>query len=95
MPADRLRHQLAELEFPLDDDARRAVRRRVQEYVDSAKAQHWPPERVLVGMKRIAEESGVRSKALPLAESRGSRSDLMMDMVAWMIERYYAPEHDS
>jgi len=95
MPVDRLRHQLADLQFPLDEGARRAVQRGVQDYVDSVKAQQWPPERVLVGLKRIAEESGVRSNALSAPEARASRSDLLMDMTAWMIERYYAPEHDA
>jgi hypothetical protein len=91
MPAERLRHRLADLTFPVDDDARRDVRRYVDEYVDSMRAQNCPPERVLVGLKRIAEESGIRSKALPLPEGRGSRTDLVMDMVAWSIERYYTP----
>jgi hypothetical protein len=91
MPDERLRRRLADLTFPLDDDARSEVRRCVDEYVDSMKTQNWPPERVLVGLKRIAEESGIRSKALPLAASRASRTDLVMDMVAWSIERYYAP----
>ena len=91
MPADRLRRRLADLTFPLDDDARSEVRRCVDEYVDSLKAQDAPPERVLVGLKHLAEEAGVRSRALPAAASRGSRSDLLMDMVAWSIERYYMP----
>jgi hypothetical protein len=90
MPADQLRRQLADLTFPIDERARNEVRRCVDEYVDSIKTQDWPPERMLVGLKRIAEESGLRSKALPKPESRGSRSDLMMDMVAWSIQRYYA-----
>jgi hypothetical protein len=95
MPAERLRRQLSELTFPIDDDARTQVRRCVYAYVDVVKAQNWPPERVLIGLKRIAEESGIRSKALPLPESRGSRTDLAMDMVAWSIERYYyAPPQD-
>ena len=92
MPDERLRRRLADLTFPLDDDARSEVRRCVHDYVDSMKTQDWPPERVLIGLKRIAEESGIRSKALPLAEGRGSRTDLVMDMVAWSIERYYAPK---
>jgi len=91
MPAERLRRRLADLTFPVDDAARRDVRRCVDDYVDSLKEQDWPPERVLVGLKRIAEESGIRSKPLPLSESRASRTDLVMDMVAWSIERYYTP----
>jgi hypothetical protein len=92
MPADRLRRQLAALTFPIDDRARDDVRRCVDEYVDSMKNRDCPPEQVLVGLKRIAEESGIRSKALSRPESRGSRTDLVMDMVAWTIERYYASE---
>lgn len=68
------------------------VKRLVYDYVDWVKAQNWPPERVIVGLKRIAEESGIRSNSLSARESRASRSDLLMDMVAWSIERYYGPE---
>jgi hypothetical protein len=92
MPAERLRRRLADLIFPLDDRARTEVRRCVDEYVDLLKSQDAPPERVLIALKRIAEEAGIRSRALPTDVSRGSRSDLMMDMVAWSIERYYAPD---
>jgi len=95
MPDERLRRRLADLTFPLDDDARREVRRHVDEYVDAMKRQDLPPERVLIGLKRIAEEARIRSKALPTAEARGSRTDLVMDMVAWSIERYYAPTKHS
>jgi len=56
------------------------VRRCVDEYVESLKAQEVPPERVLISLKRIAEESGVRSRALFGSARRGSRADLMMDM---------------
>jgi hypothetical protein len=92
MPAERLRRRLADLTFPLDAGARTEVRRCVDDYVDLLKAQDAPPERVLVGLKRIAEEAGLRSRALPAADSRRSRSDLLMDMVAWSIERYYTPQ---
>jgi hypothetical protein len=91
MPANRLRRQLAELTFPLDAYTRTEVQHLVQEYTDSLKAQDWPPERVLIGLKRIADESGIRSSSLPRTEGRASRSDLLMDMVAWSIERYYNP----
>jgi hypothetical protein len=83
---------MADLTFPLDEGARGEVRRCIHEYVDSLKTQGWPPERVLVGLKRIAEEVGIRSKILPAREGRASRTDLVMDMVAWSIERYYAPK---
>jgi regulator of extracellular matrix RemA (YlzA/DUF370 family) len=46
---------------------------------------------VLVDLKRIAEESGIRSSLLPATEGRASRADLLMDMVAWSIQRYYNP----
>jgi hypothetical protein len=92
MPAERLRRRLADLTFPIDDHARTEVRRCVDEYVDSLKTEHAPPERVLIALKRIAGEAGIRSRALPTDAGRGARSDLVMDMVAWSIERYYAPQ---
>ncbi|MFI5228777.1 MAG: hypothetical protein ACHQWU_06895 [Gemmatimonadales bacterium] len=91
MPAERLRSQLAALHFPLDSPTRTGVQRCVCEYVDAMKADHWPPERMLVGLKRIAAESGLTSSSLPARESRASRAELLMDMVAWSIERYYDP----
>jgi hypothetical protein len=89
MPADRLRRRLADLRFPLDDDTRAEVRECVCAYVDSLKASQEPPERVLVGLKRIAADANVSPSSLPTADSRESRAHLLMDMVAWSIERYY------
>ena len=93
MPAERLRQQLAGLTFPLDDKTRREIRHCVADYVDSVKAQHSLPERVLIDLKRIAADAGVQASALLTADSRVSRADLLMDIVAWSIERYYAPRH--
>jgi hypothetical protein len=91
MTADRLRICLAALQFPLDQRARTEVHRSVCEYVDQVKAEDCPPERMLIGLKRIAADSGITSNAHPTRESRASRAELLMDMVAWSIERYYAP----
>lgn len=91
MPADRLRQRLADLTFPPDDEARAEVQRCVQAYVDSLKAESWPPERVVIGLKHIADEAGIRAGSLPTMEGRVARADLLMDMVTWSIERYFAP----
>ena len=95
MPANALQHQLERLRFPLGDDQRADVRRCVSDYVDWAKTQHWPPERMLIDIKRVAAEARVTVSSLPSPESRESRAHLLMDMVAWSIERYYEGERDS
>ena len=94
MPADRLRRQLADVEFPLSGDKRADIRRCVDEYVDSLRALEWPPERVIVAVKRIANDVGLNSSArvtLPAA-SISDPDRLLVDMVGWCIQRYYGAE---
>jgi hypothetical protein len=87
--ATKLEGQLSRLEFPLSPATRAAVRECVCEYVDSAKAQGWPPERIIVEIKHIAAHVGFRS-VLATAPRRRSSDLLLGDMVGWCIRRYYA-----
>lgn len=95
MPAYRLQQQLAGLHFPLDDKARTDVQRCVCEYVDAMKAEQCPPERMLVGLKRIAADADLSTGSLAHTDARESRANLLMDMVAWSIARYYGMEERS
>src|SRR5690349_16931335 len=63
-------------------------------YVDVAKRQGVPPERVVVGIKEVADRAGI-------IQSHGShvsgvpfttRDDALRDAVTWGIERYYSAE---
>jgi len=89
MPDERLRQQLATVEFPLTDERRADIRRALNAYVDSMKSAGWLPERVIVDLKRISAAAGIHGSALPTFATRASRSDLLMDLVAWSVERYY------
>ena len=68
-----------------------ALQEKVCAVVDELKAAGWPPERVIVAIKRIAEDGGLRptkmvlSKSAPLIDGDA----LIVDMVQWSIERYY------
>lgn len=59
--------------------------------VDELKAAGWPPERVLVAVKQIADEAGLRPSAAVLSASRPltDRDTKLVQIVQWCIERYY------
>jgi hypothetical protein len=98
MPADRLRAQLTTLAFPLDARARAAVERCVYDYVDALKALGWPPERVIVAVKRVAQEAGLSQSTgvlLPWRTGYPTHDQLLVDMVGWSIERYYGKTQSS
>jgi hypothetical protein len=59
--------------------------------VDELKNAGWTPERVIVGVKQIAEDAGLRptrsilSATAPLTE----RDVAIVHMVRWCVEQYY------
>jgi hypothetical protein len=80
-----------------DDIARRtrpsteALREDVCAVVDVLKGAGWPPERVIVAVKRIADDAGLRPTKYVLSRSAAlsDGDDLLVQMVQWCIERYY------
>jgi hypothetical protein len=60
--------------------------------VDQLKAAGWPPERVIVAVKRIGDDAGLRpSRAVLNAKGRMTPDDaLIVRMIQWCIERYYS-----
>lgn len=97
MPANRLRLVLLDVEFPLSVAKRADIERCVDDYVDSLKALHWPPERVIVAVKRIAHDAGMHPspRVVRTDTSISARDKLLVDMVGWSINRYYRTEADS
>jgi hypothetical protein len=87
MPADRLRRRLAELIFPLDENARTDVPRCVLDYADALKTQCFPPKRTLISLKTHCRRSRHTFEDPAGARKPRFRTDLMMDMVALSIER--------
>jgi len=71
----------------------RALYDEVCAVVDHLKAAGWSPERVIVAVKRIADDAGLRpSRAVLAAQGALSPSDaLLVRMVEWCIQRYYQP----
>ena len=88
--ASRLLARLDDLRFPLDASAERELRETVFDYADVLKAFGLPPERIIVSVKRLANESGIyASRLVPTRAHLDGKDKLIVDMVAWCIERYY------
>jgi hypothetical protein len=85
-----LRRVFAGLELPVSERKRDEIRAAVFEYVDRHKAEGWPAERVILAVKRHANDAGFypTSRVLydpgPLTGSDAFAADL----VRWCIERY-------
>ena len=67
------------------------LRRRVCAVVDELKAAGWQPERVIIAVKQVAEDAGLRptksilSATAPLTE----RDIAVVHIVRWCIEQYF------
>jgi hypothetical protein len=59
--------------------------------VDRLKAAGWPAERVIVAVKQIAEDGGLKPSAAMLSASKPVTNGdvLIIRMIEWCIERYY------
>ena len=94
-PVIALRDTLATVvaEHPMLLDANRQVvlQQQVCAVVEDFKAAGWQPERVIIAVKQIAADAGLKasprvlSAATPLTE----RDAVIGDLVRWCIEHYY------
>ncbi len=87
----KLRRALTGLQFPLSDEAISGIRGQVYEFADAMKADGWQPERIIVAVKRLANDAGVYVSPRVVWSPdlvRGPDS-LMVDMVGWCIERFF------
>lgn len=86
----KLRRVLTGLQFPLSDEAISGIRSRVFEFADDMMAQGWQPQRVIVAVKRLANDAGVyvSPRVVWSPELVRGPDSLMVDMVGWCIERY-------
>jgi sulfur carrier protein ThiS len=94
--AGALQARLADVQFPLTEPIEREIQQQVCQYADKLKALGLPPERVIVAVKRVANEAGVRSTArvVPSTIILDGKDKLLVDIVGWCIERYYdRPQH--
>ena len=73
------------------------IRAQVCAVVDDLRSLGWQPERVIIAMKELASDAGLRpSRRFMSVRQELERSDeLLANIVRWTIERYYheAPLH--
>jgi hypothetical protein len=87
-----LKQWLSFVRRPMTERTTRELREMVWQYVDDRKAAGWLPERVIVAVKQIAREAGLRPSvhvASPKAEI-STTDELLVEMVGWVIHRYYS-----
>jgi hypothetical protein len=70
------------------------LRDAVCDYVRDLKRRGYPPERVLIAVKALLAEAGVR-KTGPLADggsaTLGPETEIVERVVAWCIDEYFPP----
>ncbi len=84
---------LRALHFPLNDEQRQALRANVNAYVDLAKQQEWPPERIIATVKRTAHVAGldasIRVQRSAAQYELITADPLLVEIVGWCIDRYF------
>lgn len=86
-----LREALASLPAQSLPQAQEELQTRVNDFVDMAKAEGWPVERVIVAIKQVAADAGVRGST-DVLRARGALREqdaLLLNVVRWSVERYY------
>ena len=86
-----LRATLASLPPVVDEAHKAKLRQDVVAFVDASKEKEWPIERILIAVKDLAAEAGLRSST-NLLRSQSSlelRDMLLLDIVRWSVERFF------
>src|SRR5438874_707340 len=65
------------------------LRRRIELAVDDLKSMGWPIEKVVVRIKELASEVGLRLGSNP---HQADRHPVLARAVLWSVQRYYADE---
>lgn len=90
MPAEALRAALHEIGHrPFDAAARDELRRQVCDYVDEAHRAEWPPERMLVEVKKLLRASGYRTGTVLNGKYKEIRDALVEQIVHLCIVEYF------
>src|SRR5438093_10098652 len=87
----RLRETLSALPAVLDDREKAALRSQVHDFVDASRQKSWPIERIIVAIKQLAAEAGLRTSTdlLRAKSNLELRDALLLDVVRWSVERFY------
>lgn len=88
----RLHELLSSLPTKPDAATSDAVHAAVDAFVDVAKEKGAPIERVIISIKEVAAEAGVRSstQVVKIRAQLDARDQLVLDIVRWAVERYFA-----
>jgi len=80
----------------LPDETISAIRSQVFDFADDMRAQGWQAERIIVAVKRLANDAGVyvSPRVVWSPEIVRGPDSLIVDMVAWCIECYYQSGND-
>jgi hypothetical protein len=67
------------------------LHKQVCSVVDDLRELGWPPERVIIAMKELANEAGLRPSThlMTVNDSLGPKDAVLAKVVRWCIERYY------
>jgi hypothetical protein len=91
--AEELRQQLTALASPPSTAIARRLNRLIADFARERRDLGWPPERVIIALKQVAQEAGLESadRVSTLEAEITARDELLADMVRWCIEAYYSP----
>ena len=88
---ERLRALASRDVFREPHEAKERLRQDVDDVVDELRTLDWPAERVVVAIKQITEEAGLRNpkKAwLRVGGQQTHRDEFIVQIVGWGIQRY-------
>ena len=90
-----LRLALKSIKLPLSSEDRGPLRDEVFDYVDALKAAGRPPEQVILAVKKLAFDAGYQTTShIVFSEKVYGPDALLVELVAWCIERYYEQDGD-
>jgi len=94
MQAVALQERLASLHVPTDETTEREIQHLVWKFVDDRKAAGWPPERVIIAIKQIARDAGLRPSTIIVKRDAKPTTvdEFLVDLVGWSIDRYFRSE---
>lgn len=86
----KLRRALTGLQFPLSDQTVSGIQSLIFEFTDDMQGEGWQVERIIVAVKRLANDAGlyVSPRVIWSREIVRGPDSLMVDMVGWCIARY-------
>jgi len=79
---------------PVNPEHQRALQSQVYAVVDELKEAGWPPERVIIAVKQIVADAGLRPSGA-VVQRAGALTNgdaIVLDVVRWSIDRYYGAD---